>query len=402
MRRVAIVGAGLGGLAAAVALRQRGFDVMVFEQSPTLGEVGAGIQVAPNAMKVLRALGLDAQAMAVGSELERHVIRDFKTGRIVSATPMKDAYRERYGAGTYGFHRADLHSVLLEALPRELITLDARCVAVQTHAERATLQFADGSEYQCDAVIGADGIHSVIREALFGPSLPRFTNVVCWRGLVPTDALSPNLIERDMTAWFGPHSTIVHYYLRRGEIVNWAGFCDAENWREESWRTEGDRDEALGYYQGWHPGIAELISKTEVLYKWALFDRDPLPQWTRGRVTLLGDAAHPMLPYLAQGACMALEDAYAVAAALARPHTSVEQALAEYQAARLPRTARVQLASRARAPINQMTSPLARLRRDVGMAVHRLFNPKQHTYKIEWIHGYDVTAADNEASRVPG
>jgi salicylate hydroxylase len=345
-------------------------------------------------MKVLRALGLEAEAMKTGAELERHVVRDFKTGRVVSATPMKDSYRERYGAGTYGFHRADLHSVILQALPRERIKLGARCVAVETSAQGALLRFADGSRFESDVVIGADGIHSVIRETLFGPSSPRFTNVVCWRGLVPTRALPPNFISPDMTAWFGPHSTIVHYYLRSGDIVNWAGFCDAENWREESWKTEGDREEALGYYQGWHPSIAELVSKTEVLYKWALFDRDPLPQWTRGRVTLMGDAAHPMLPYLAQGACMALEDAYALGAALSKPATSAEQALLDYEKARLPRTARVQLASRARAPINQMTSPLARLRRDVGMALHRLFNPSQHTYKIEWIHGHDVTADD--------
>jgi salicylate hydroxylase len=196
-----------------------------------------------------------------------------------------------------------------------------------------------------------------------------------------------------MGAWLGPRSTIVTYYVRRGELINWAAFFEGNDWKEESWKTYGNHDEVLRTYGQWHPSIGTLISKTTELYKWAVFERDPLPRWTSGRVTLLGDSSHPMLPYLAQGACMAMEDAYVLAAALSQPSTSVTQALKNYERLRLPRTARVQLASRARGPINNTTSPLQRLGRDVGYALQKLINPSRHTYKVEWIYGYDATSA---------
>jgi salicylate hydroxylase len=384
-KRIAVVGAGLGGLTAAIALLSKGFDVTVFEQSPALGEIGAGVQLAPNAMKALMALGLERPVTRNAFEPEAHVVRSWKTGQVVAASPMKGVYKDQFGAGYYTFHRADLHAALVEAFPAERIRLNAKCIGVSD----GVLGFADGSRFKADAVIGADGIHSVIRESLFGAQSPRFTGVVCWRGLVPADALAPGLVSPDMNAWFGPRSTIVHYHVRSGHLVNWAAFFE-QDWRLESWRIEGDKQEVLGIYADWHPTIRQLVSKTERLYKWALFDREPLAQWTRGRVTLLGDAAHPMLPYLAQGACMAIEDAYALAAALSRS-SNVEAALKSYEALRRPRTARVQLASRARARPNQLTSPLAQLGRDLVYKLQKLINPGKHTYKVEWIYGYDVT-----------
>lgn len=389
---VAIVGAGLGGLTAAIALLKRGFDVTVFEQASTLGEVGAGIQVSPNAMKVLIALGLDEQALRTAFEPEAHVVRSWQSGRVVARTQMKGVYKNQFGAGYYGFHRADLHAVLVQALPPERIRLNAKCTAVHNTPDGATLSFEDGTQVRSDIVVGADGIHSVVREQVFGPMTPRFTGVVCWRGLVPTASLPAGLIPPDMTVWFGPRSSIVHYYVRNGTMINWAAFHE-QDWRQESWKIEGDRNEVLETYKDWNPMINELVSRTEKLYKWAVFDREPLPQWTRGRVTLLGDAAHPMLPSIAQGACMAIEDAYTLATALEQSPAHVEVALQAYEAARRPRTTRVQLTSRERSRQHQLDSPLARLRRDIKIAFQKLLNPKQHTYKIEWIYSHDVTRA---------
>jgi salicylate hydroxylase len=384
--RIAIIGAGLGGLTAAIALLQRGFDVRVFEQASALGEVGAGVQLAPNAMKVMMALGLEPRMRATAFEPEAHVVRNWKTGGVVATSPMKPVYRRQYGAPYYTFHRADLHAALVEAFPAERIALNAKCTGIQD----TVVSFADGSRFEADAVIGAGGIHSVIRDALLGPQSPRFTGIVCWRGLVPVDTVPAGLVSPDMNGWFGPHSTIVHYHVRGGRLVNWAAFFE-QDWRMESWRIEGNKQEVLDVYESWNPTIRELVSRTEKLYKWAIFDREPLPYWTRGRVTLLGDAAHAMLPYLAQGACMAIEDAYVLAASLAGA-PDVETALQRYEAERRPRTARVQIASRARARPNQLVSPLAQLGRDLVYKLQKLVNPGKHTYKVEWIYGYDATA----------
>jgi salicylate hydroxylase len=391
VKRVAVVGAGLGGLTAAIALRQRGFDVTVYEQSAALGEIGAGIQLSPNAMRVLMGLGLDRAFEAIAFEPNRHVVRSWKSGNIVSATQMTGVFRAQYGAGYFGAHRADFHALLRDALPADCVVLNKKCTGVTQLPDRAVLRFADGSTADSDVVVAADGIHSEVRAALFGPDKPRFTGHICWRGLVPTSALPRGLIEPDMTAWFGPLSTVVHYYVRGGEMVNWIAHYVSE-WREESWKQESDWREAAAVYKDWNPLITELFSRTERCYKWALYDRDPLPRWTQGSVTLMGDAAHPMLPYVAQGACMALEDGYVLADVLAAGRGDPQAALIAYEKLRLPRTARVQLTARARGEINNTTSPLARLRRDLGYRLKRLIKPSEHTYKIEWIYGHDVTA----------
>jgi salicylate hydroxylase len=397
VQKVAVVGAGLGGLNAAIALRQRGFDVTVYEQSDVLGEIGAGIQLSPNAMSVLMALGLDREFEAIAFEPHRHVVRNWKTGSIVSATQMRGVFRPQYGAGYFGAHRADLHAVLQNALPAECVRLNARVTSVTPTPDRALLTFADGNKAESDIVIGADGIRSAVRESLFGPDAPRFTGHIVWRGLVPSSALQKDLIEPDMTAWFGPKGTVVHYYVRRGELVNWIAHFESD-WRDESWRVESDWREAAAAYAGWHPTLATLFSHTERCYKWALYDREPLTHWSQGRVTLLGDSAHPMLPYLAQGAAQAIEDGYVLADLLAQQRSDPVAALQAYEAARLPRTARIQLHARERGKINNTTSAFARFKRDIGYRLKRLIRPNEHTYKIEWIYGHDVTAGQRETS----
>jgi salicylate hydroxylase len=397
VQKVAVVGAGLGGLNAAIALRQRGLDVTVYEQSDVLGEIGAGIQLSPNAMRVLMALGLDREFEAIAFEPHRHVVRNWKTGSIVSATQMRGVFRPQYGAGYFGAHRADLHAVLQNALPAECIRLNARVTAVMQSPDRAVLTFADGQKAESDIVVGADGIRSAVRDSRFGPDAPRFTGHIVWRGLVPSSALQKGLIDPDMTAWFGPKGTVVHYYVRRGELVNWIAHFESD-WRDESWRVESDWREAAAAYAGWHPTLATLFSHTERCYKWALYDREPLTQWSQGRVTLLGDSAHPMLPYLAQGAAQAIEDGYVLADLLAAHRNDPIAALAAYEAARLPRTARIQRHARERGKINNTTSAFARFKRDLGYRLKRLIKPNEHTYKIEWIYGHDVTAGRSETS----
>jgi salicylate hydroxylase len=398
VRTVAVVGAGLGGLVAAIALRQRGFDVTVYEQAPQLGEIGAGIQISPNASRVLIGLGLDKAFEAIAFEPNRHVVRQWKTGAVVSATQMKGVFRSQYNAGYFGAHRADFHGVLQQALGTDCVRLSARCTGVTQTPRGATLSFADGGTADADIVIGADGIRSAVRESLFGPDAPRFTGHIVWRGLVPTSALPKGFIEPDMTAWLGPNGTMVHYYVRRGEMVNWIAHFETD-WREESWSVESDWREAAEAFAGWHPSLPELFSHTERCYKWALFDRDPLPRWTQGRATLLGDAAHPMLPYLAQGAAQAVEDGYVLADTLAQHRHDAAAALAAYEAARRPRTSRIQLHARERGKINNSTSAFARFKRDLGYRIKKLIRPQQHTYSIEWIYGHDVTATQSDKDK---
>jgi salicylate hydroxylase len=392
--RVAIVGAGLGGLTAAIALRQRGFAVDVYEQAGQLGEVGAGIQLGPNAMRVFQALGLEKEVISIAFEPDRHVVRNWNNGNLISATQMRGIYNHQYGAGYYGAHRADFHGVLVRALPPECIHLNAKLVNVSQSETEATLTFEGGRQVTSDVVIGADGIHSVVRTCLFGAATPRATGNICWRGLVPSDAIPKDSVSPDMNAYFGPNGTVVTYFVRRGEMVNWIAHFESD-WNEESWRVQTDWKEVSRAYEGWHPTLAALFARTETCYKWALLDRDPLNAWTKGRVTLLGDAAHPMLPYLAQGAAMAVEDGYVIAALLDMYRSNPQLALKQYEQIRLPRTARVQLTARERSKTNHLTSPLARLSRDLRYRVRKWLRPNEHTYQIEWIYGHDVTAREN-------
>jgi salicylate hydroxylase len=390
--RVAVVGAGLGGLTAALALRYKGFDVTVFEQAATIREVGAGIQLSPNAMRVFAQLGLDDEIKRIAFEPDSHVVRNWKTGAAISETSMKGVYEKTYGAGYYGMHRADLQTFLAAAFPQERIKLGKKCIGLAM-SDNCGLRFEDGTTVESDVVVGADGIHSVVREQLFGPQPARFTGNICWRGLVPTDALPKGLVPTDMSAFFGPRASLVTYYVRGGEYVNWIAMAEEDSWRSESWSIEVDPAEVASRYDGWCPIVGQLLAATQRCNKWALFDRDPLPHWTKGRATLAGDAAHPMVPYLAQGACMAIEDGYALATLLAKTPGAPEAALQAYEVARRPRTTRVQLTARARSKINHVASPQAQLMRNIGYAIQKLIKPSGHAYKIEWIYGYDVTTA---------
>lgn len=297
----------------------------------------------------------------------------------------------RYGAPFLTMHRADLLSLLVARLPGSMFRLGADCTGAETSAGGAVAHFADGASVEADIVVGADGIHSAVRDSIFGPIEPRFTGCICWRGLVPGEALPDPAFARQMIAWWGPHGHIVHYPVRSGgSLVNFVAHYDSDGWTEESWTHECDRSELMETYARWNPDLLGLIESSDKYYKWALYDRDPLDRWTERRVTLLGDSAHPMLPYLGQGACMAIEDACILAEAVAWAPGDADAALGEYQRLRLPRTTRAQLGSRFRAKQNHMVSPFARFRRDMKMAWRSMTGADSSAGQAAAFYDYDV------------
>ena len=394
--KVAIIGGGIAGLAVAVALQRRGIEFAVYEQAGELGEIGAGVQMTPNAMKALRALGLEAAALGVAFEPESQVVRSWKSGRVIYRARV-DGFRAAFGAPLCSFHRADLLSVLAAPLPERALRLGARCVAVETRGRTAVARFADGGEVEADIVVGADGIRSGIRAALFGADTPRFTGCMCWRGLVPAERIPKGLIEPASSNWMGPHGHVVHYYVRRGEMVNFVAIHDTDQWTEESWILEADRAELLATYATWNERLLRLFECSDKYFKWGLFDREPLPRWSKGRVTLLGDSAHAMLPFLAQGAAMGIEDACAFAEWVARLPDDLDQALARYEALRVPRSRRAVLGSRERAKLNHLPSRWARFRRDLEYAARRVFYPDGTAHRVAWLYGYDIAAPEHYA-----
>jgi 2-polyprenyl-6-methoxyphenol hydroxylase-like FAD-dependent oxidoreductase len=395
---VAIIGGGIGGLAACLALHRRGIAATVYEQAGHLSEIGAGLTLSPNALKAFRALGVEDAALTIGWQAAHQVIRSWRSGRVIARQSRQSGVADRFGATFLTIHRADLLDVFARALPQGAVRLDAACTGVAAGNGVAVVRFADGAEIEADVVVGADGIHSAVRESLFGPDAPHFTGCVCWRGLVPREALPASLRESDNTSWWGPNGHVVHYLVRRGELVNFVAHYNSDAWTEESWTRECDRAELMETYARWHPSLSRLFESSERYYKWALYDRDPLDAWGRGRATLLGDSAHPMLPYLGQGACMAVEDGCILAEALARTPEDPEAALRDYERLRMPRTRRAQIGSRFRAKENHLASPFARLRRDVGLALRSRFGTDKSPLQTAWLYDYDVAAEDGFAA----
>jgi salicylate hydroxylase len=390
--RVAVIGGGIGGLAAARALLLRGMEVMVYEQAPRLSEFGGGVVLTPNALTALRGLGLEQRVLAEAFESRGQVVRSWRSGRVISRNSFA-RYRTHFGATSCSIHRGDMQRVLAEFVPEQRLRLSARCVGVSPDGNVAGIRFADGSQSEADVVIGADGIHSAVRTSLFGPEQPHFTGFMCWRGLVDPKRLPPNLVDPDQTAWWGPRGHVVHYYVRRGELLNWVAHIETDVWTEESWSTEGDKVELVETYRQWNNQLRQIYEATERCYKWALYDRDPLTSWGRGRATLLGDSCHAMLPYLAQGAGQSLEDACVLAALLAQCADDPAGALKRYETLRLPRTSKIQLGARERGKLNHLSSPWARLKRDASIALRQWRGAKRSLRDIAWIYGYDAAAA---------
>lgn len=344
---VAIVGAGLGGLTAAAALLQRGHRVRVYEQAGALGEVGAGIQMSANAVKVLDSLGLRAALEPSAVRPKAFEFRRFDSGDVLHRLPLGDAHEQRHGAPYFQMHRSDLHSALqaaVLALDPQAITLNARVMAIDEDHAGATVHFKGLPSVVADLVIGADGIKSVVRRHIVGQDAsPVFTGQVAWRCTVPTERIAPALrTDIVSTIWCGPKNHAVMYYLRGGALLNFVGCVESATPDEESWTARRPWAELDAEYRGWHPMVRAVIDQVDrdQCFRWALNARQPDTQWSSARATLLGDAVHATLPYMAQGAAMAIEDAAVLARALEFPGLLAER-LRRYQSHRAPRTARV-------------------------------------------------------------
>ncbi|MEA2856305.1 MAG: hypothetical protein QOH98_626 [Methylobacteriaceae bacterium] len=341
--RVAIVGGGIGGLAAANALVRRGIDVAVYEQAPTLGEVGAGVFIYPNSLRQLERMALgDALARVgarVGSGSEYYRMDGTVVGKIL--TTDSSGWN-----GMYGMHRADLLDALANALPRNVVRTGHRCIGFDENDRTAQLQFDNGNKAEADVVIAADGIHSTMQKYVVAPSPPEYSGSRAYRGLIESSKL-PDWRKEAHQVWMGDGKHFMVFPVRRGELLNYVGFVPTQNQTIESWSAIGDRDELSASFAGWDPRVVELLDKVETCFWWGLYDRSPLPSWTKGRLALLGDAAHPMLPHLGQGANQAIEDGFALAVFLqGRQADEVGDILPRYETFRRARTDLVQAEAR--------------------------------------------------------
>ena len=347
--RILIAGAGMGGLTAASCLMKAGHKVEIYEQAAQLGEIGAGIQVSANAMHVMAELGLQEKLLAVGVRPGAYVFRLHDTGEEIQRFSLSQ--EELHGAPYTQLHRADLHEILAARARQAdpgIVRLDRRVTGFTESADGVELHFADGSSVRGDLLIGADGVKSVVRAQIFGQSPATYTGDGAWRIVVPTERLPENLLERVMSVFMGPEGHVVCYYLRGGALLNFVGCVETEHASEESWTAKRPWEELKARYKGWHPALHAIIDAADKdkCYLWSLFNRPPIREWSTGRVTLLGDAAHPTLPYLAQGAAMSIEDGAVLTRALAMTD-SIPDALQIYQRNRVDRTAKIVLQSSA-------------------------------------------------------
>lgn len=387
-----VVGAGIGGLTVSLCLAEKGFDVRIFEQTRELGEVGAGLQLSPNCSRVLHDLGLEKEILSKACLPDAAEIRDWKHGKLLSSMPLGDSAIEQYGFPYYHIHRADLLAILFEKAgkhPNIQITTSAKIEGCSQDTNGPGVSH-NGERISADLLVGADGIHSEIRTALFGEEKPRYTGNVAWRGLIHVDQLPEDLkasIRPVAGLWWGPGKHFVHYYVRSRELINCVCVVEKKGWEVESWSERGDKAELVKDFEGWDHRITTLIDAMDPsqCFKWALFDRAPMTSWSRGNVGLLGDACHPSLPFLAQGAAMAIEDAAVLAACV--QDGQIEAGLCKYELLRKDRATRIQNASRRNAKIFHLRGARAWAR---NQAVK--FSPDN---MLDWIYRYD--ALDSES-----
>jgi salicylate hydroxylase len=383
--KIAVIGAGIGGLTAALSLRRAGFDVEVYEQAPELTEVGGGINMGPNAARILYRLGL-------GAGLERDAVRPigmhqrrWDDGRTLQKAGINPQCEALYGAPHLTVHRADLLAIIAGGFPTERIHLGHRLVGLEDKGDHTEAWFENGARVRPDVLVGADGIHSTVREALFGAEEPQFAGCVAYRGLVPSDRVAGLELERGNQSWLGPGAHLVHYFVSGGRLLNFVGWTEHDTWNREDWTDRATIARALAAFEGWHPQIRTIIERAETCFIWALFDRDPLPRWSVGRTTLLGDACHPMYPFMAQGAAQSIEDGACLAACLAEGGDPVE-ALRRYERIRLPRVTRLQQMSRANKIRYHMADGPDQVARDAAMVASRERAPES----MQWLFGHDA------------
>jgi len=387
--KIVVAGAGIGGLCAAIALTKVGFDVEVIERAPALTEVGAGIQLSPNAVMGLAGLGVAEAVLAVASRPEALEMRIGKTGEKVFSIPILKDAKKHYGAPYVHIHRADLIEILARGarFAGVQIRLNARVAAYVREDTGLRIGLDTGAIIPADLLVGADGARSTVRKQMLGEDQARYTGAVAWRITVPAD-VAPDL-PHSAIVWAGPGKHAVTYRVRRGELVNFVGVVETEKWHEESWDQPGDPGELAEDFGGWAPPIPDIIAAAETCHLWSLFDRDPLPRWSDDRVTLLGDACHAMPPFQAQGAAMAIEDAIVLAKCLQAEGVS-EASLRKYERLRKSRTSKVLASARSNMGVFHRSNAWTQAATYGPMKVADKLFPAFIRSRQDWIYAYDV------------
>lgn len=387
--RVAIIGGGIGGLTAAICLLREGYDVQVYEQSRLLSEVGAGINISPNASRILIRLGLGEECARVAYRSPFFHQRRWDDGRTLTKTRLAADIEREFGAPHYIFHRGELHTLLARPVPPERVHLSHRCVSVEQDGETVRARFENGAEIEADMLIGADGIFSAVRRALRGPERPRFA-CRAYRGLIPVEKV--RYIPPESTAFLGPGRHFIHYFVSGGRMLNFVGHVEQEEWISESWTHPATVADLRAAYAGWHAQVQRVIDAVDETFIWAVLDHPPIDRWSHGRITMLGDACHPMIPFLGQGGAQAIEDAAALSAALVKCGDDVEAALKLYETVRQPRAAQIQDGSWANKTRFHMPDGPEQVERDALMAK----GMTDWSYKaVRWIYGHDAAALES-------
>jgi len=388
---IAVIGGGIGGLSAALCLLKAGFDVHVYEQARALGEIGAGINISPNASRILHRLGVGEALARTGVRPVTFDQRRWDDGRLLLRAPLGEVVERGFGAPYYTFHRADLHRAIADTIAPERVHLAHRFTHLVDRGDAVEAHFENGKSISADVLIGADGIHSTVREALFGTDAPHFTGCIAYRGLVAADRLAHLGLERSTQIWMGPGGHFIHYFVSDGRFVNFVGVNEEDSWQRESWINRAEVKDALAAYAGWHPQVLSIIGAAHETYKWGLFDRTPLPRWSAGRVTLLGDSCHPMLPFMGQGAAMAIEDAAALKTCLVELPGDFPAALRRYERQRLPRATHLQAMSAENKARFHMPDGPAQRERDAEMARGAT---DWSLAAIAWLYEHDAEVVD--------
>jgi salicylate hydroxylase len=391
-----IVGGGIGGTTAALALNAAGWQVEVLEQAAAITEVGAGIQLSPNGIRVLEALGVMPALEATVYQPETLSLRHGRSGREIFSIPVKQIAERRWGARYLQVHRADMLEALkttLESQVPYVFRLNSKVAGYSQTTGKATVHLADGRAIDADLVVGADGIHSAIRTQMIGQDKPRYTGNFAWRAVVPMDRLGQLVPPPSGCVWVGEGKHAVTTRVRSGTLANFVGIVERPDWTEESWSAEGSKAGALQDFGDWHPVLRGLIENADSMFRWGLFDRAPLQKWSDGRVVLLGDAAHAMLPSMAQGAVQAFEDAYVLAGHL-RENSDVAAACQAYYKARIARASQIQARSSRNLSLFHRRGAIARVGTFAPMWLAGRMAPGALLAPLDWIYGHDVTGTE--------
>lgn len=391
--KIAIIGAGIGGLTAAIALVLKGHDVSVFERAPELMAIGAGVQISPNGHHVLRALDVLPFIQDNIFHPKAIEMRFGKTGRKVFSLPIQDVAQKRWHAPYINIHRADLAAGLvqrLKALAPNALHLGHEFIHYENRSDGTVeARFRNDHSYVFDVLIGADGVHSPVRTQMHGAEAPRFTGNIAWRALVPRAAIS-SPPPPTACIWLGHKRHAVTTYIEGGDTINFVGIVEQQGWEQDGWNIKGDITEAKASFEGWHPSITEILSQAQTLHKWALLDRAPLPFWSQGQVVLLGDAAHPMLPSMAQGAVQSMEDAYVLAECLTAHHPNT--AFQHYFSKRIDRVSKIQAGSSANSALFHRADTWQQWPTYGPMMLAGAIIPNAIHRRQDWVYGHDVTA----------